>query len=110
MNAAQCSMARAALQVSVRELAKLAKVSTDTIVRLERGDELKERTVDAVRSALEGSGLVSLKDDQTTLLVSPAKLSDARARWKEKVGLGRERDSSKPPASSSSKRTARDPG
>ena len=43
----QCRMARAALGWGVRELAAAAKVSTDTVARFERGDELKERTIDA---------------------------------------------------------------
>jgi transcriptional regulator with XRE-family HTH domain len=56
MTASQCRMARAGLGISVRELAKTAKVSTNTITRLESGEELKERTVDAVRAALEALG------------------------------------------------------
>lgn len=50
-------MARAALGLGVRELAELAKVSPDTIARLERGEELRERTVDAIRAALEVAGV-----------------------------------------------------
>ena len=57
MNAAQCRMARAALQIGVRELADAAKVSLSTIARLEAGDELRERTIDAIRSALESAGV-----------------------------------------------------
>jgi transcriptional regulator with XRE-family HTH domain len=50
-------MARAALGLGVRELAIRAKVSPDTIARLERGEELRERTVEAVREALEEAGV-----------------------------------------------------
>ncbi|KPH80739.1 DNA-binding protein [Bosea vaviloviae] len=50
-------MARAALGIGVRELAEQAKVSPDTIARLERGEELRERTVDAIRVALEAAGV-----------------------------------------------------
>lgn len=57
MTPAQCRMARAALELGVRELAEAAKVSTNTITRLERGEELKERTVDAIRIALESLGV-----------------------------------------------------
>ncbi len=57
MNAAQCRMARAALQLGVRELADAAKVSPSTITRLEAGEELKDRTVDAIRAALETAGV-----------------------------------------------------
>lgn len=57
MNGAQCRMARAALQLGVRELAEVARVSPTTVTRLEAGEELKPRTVDAVRSALEAAGV-----------------------------------------------------
>ena len=52
----QCRMARAALGMGVRELAAAAKVSTDTVARFERGEELKERTIDALQRALEAAG------------------------------------------------------
>ncbi|WP_390889915.1 helix-turn-helix domain-containing protein [Roseomonas gilardii] len=57
MLAVQCKMARAALGLGVREVAEAAKVSPDTVVRLERGEALKERTVDAIRTALEAAGV-----------------------------------------------------
>lgn len=59
----QCKMARAALGLGVRELAALAAVSPDTIARLERGDELKPRTVDAIRVALENAGVIFVEEN-----------------------------------------------
>jgi transcriptional regulator with XRE-family HTH domain len=53
----QCRMARAALGLGVRELAAAAKVSSDTVARFERGDELKERTIEALQRALESAGV-----------------------------------------------------
>jgi transcriptional regulator with XRE-family HTH domain len=53
----QSRMARAALGWGVRELAAAAKVSPDTIARLERGESLYPRTVDAIRAALEAAGV-----------------------------------------------------
>jgi predicted transcriptional regulator len=53
----QCKMARVALGLGVRDLAKLADVSTDTVARLERGEDLKGRTVAAIRAALESAGV-----------------------------------------------------
>ncbi|OJU66043.1 MAG: transcriptional regulator [Rhizobiales bacterium 63-7] len=53
-------MARVALEWGVRELAEAAKVSTNTITRFEKGEELKERTVDALRDALEAAGIAFL--------------------------------------------------
>lgn len=57
MLAVQSKMARVALGIGVRELADLAKVSPDTIARLERGEALKERTVIAIQAALEAAGI-----------------------------------------------------
>jgi transcriptional regulator with XRE-family HTH domain len=60
----QCRMARAALGLGVRELAAAAKVSTDTVARFERGDELKERTINALQRALEAAGIEFTDGDQ----------------------------------------------
>ena len=57
MTPAQCRMARAAIEMGVRELAEAAKMSTNTITRFERGEDLRERTVDAIRTALESAGI-----------------------------------------------------
>ncbi|RYF37824.1 MAG: XRE family transcriptional regulator [Cytophagaceae bacterium] len=50
-------MARAGLQLGVRELAELAQVSTNTVTRLERGEDLYPRTLAAIRTALEAAGV-----------------------------------------------------
>ena len=55
--AIQCRMARVALDLSVKELSALAQVSTNTISRLERGEDLKPRTIDAIKAALEKKGV-----------------------------------------------------
>ena len=57
MKGVQCKMARAALGLTVRELAVSAGVSHDTIVRLEAGEDLKPRTVAAIQEALEAAGV-----------------------------------------------------
>jgi transcriptional regulator with XRE-family HTH domain len=59
----QCKMARAALGLGVRDLAALAAVSPDTVARLERGEELKPRTIDALRAALENAGVVFVDEN-----------------------------------------------
>jgi transcriptional regulator with XRE-family HTH domain len=56
-------MARAALGFGVRELAAAAKVSIDTVARFERGDELKERTIEALQRALEIAGVEFIDDN-----------------------------------------------
>jgi transcriptional regulator with XRE-family HTH domain len=50
-------MARAAVQIGIRELAQAAQVSPTTITRFERGEALYPRTVDAIRAALEAAGV-----------------------------------------------------
>ena len=57
ITATQCRMARAALRIGVLELAAMAKVATGTITRLEAGEVLKPRTVEAVQQALEKAGI-----------------------------------------------------
>lgn len=57
LTATQCKMARAGLGLGVRDLASAAQVSTNTITRFEAGEELKPRTVDAIRAALEAAGI-----------------------------------------------------
>ena len=57
INKEQCKMARAALGLGVRDLAHLAKVSPNTVTRFERGETLQPRTIEALRSALEGAGV-----------------------------------------------------
>ena len=65
MNAAQCRMARAALQLGVRDLADAARVSPTTITKLERGDgDPQRRTVEAIRTALEAAGVVFTNGDE----------------------------------------------
>ncbi|MGO6788737.1 transcriptional regulator [Rhizobium ruizarguesonis] len=56
-------MARTALDMGVKQLADAAAVSTNTIVRFERGEELKPRTIAAIRTVLEEGGVVFLDGD-----------------------------------------------
>ncbi|WP_208646428.1 helix-turn-helix domain-containing protein [Mesorhizobium waimense] len=57
MNPIQCKMARAALGLGVRDLAKSAGVAINTVTRFERGEELLPRTLAAIRAALEAAGV-----------------------------------------------------
>ena len=68
----QCRMARAALGLGVRELAAAAKVSIDTVARFERGEELKERTIDALQRALEVAGVEFTNGDQPGVRLTKA--------------------------------------
>ncbi|WP_210238947.1 helix-turn-helix transcriptional regulator [Mesorhizobium sp. B4-1-3] len=57
MTPVQCRMARAALDWGVLDLAREAGVSTQTVVRLERGETLKQPTLDRIREAFEDAGV-----------------------------------------------------
>lgn len=50
-------MARVALGLGVRELAEKAGVSTNTIARFERGEDIKASTMEAIRTTLEAAGV-----------------------------------------------------
>ncbi|WP_319519902.1 helix-turn-helix transcriptional regulator [uncultured Martelella sp.] len=54
----QCKMARAAVGWGVRDLAKQASVSVDTVSRFERGEDLLPRTIEALQSAFERAGVI----------------------------------------------------
>ena len=56
MQPVQCKMARAALGWGVRKLAAKANVSPETVVRFENCGHLRERTIQALRQALEKGG------------------------------------------------------
>lgn len=63
MNATQCKMARAATGLGLRELALSANVSPNTVSRLERGEELRQATVAAIRAALEAAGVEFIEEN-----------------------------------------------
>ncbi len=57
MTPLQCKMARVALGWGVVDLAREARVSTQTIVRFERGEQLKGQTVGKLQSTMENAGI-----------------------------------------------------
>ena len=57
-------MARAALRIGVLELAAMAKVATGTITRLEAGEALKPRTLEAIQHAFEKAGIKFIDGDK----------------------------------------------
>ena len=64
MTPTQCRMARAALELGVRELAEAAKVSTNTVTRFERGEPLLGRTVDALQAVFEAAGIAFIAEEK----------------------------------------------
>ena len=59
----QCKMARTALGLGVRELAKIADVSPNTIARLERGEDMRPSTIASIRAAFEGEGVIFVEEN-----------------------------------------------
>src|SRR5215467_2061793 len=57
MNAVQLRMARAAVGWGVRELAKRAGVTANTVTRIELGADAKQSTIDALQRTLEAAGI-----------------------------------------------------
>lgn len=53
----QCKMARAAVGWGMRDLARMANVSMDTVIRLERGESMKQATVERLRITLATAGI-----------------------------------------------------
>ncbi len=65
INAAQCRGARAMLQLGVRELAERTGLSPTTISSFERGRTFQPepQTLEALRRAFEGLGIMFVNDD-----------------------------------------------
>lgn len=59
----QLDMALAAVGWGTRDLAAEAKVSLDTIARFKRGEQIKDRTLEAMRCALEAAGVIFIAEN-----------------------------------------------
>jgi transcriptional regulator with XRE-family HTH domain len=57
MKSIQLKMARAAAGWGVRDLAKKAGVTANTVTRIENGADAKQSTMDKLQHALEAAGL-----------------------------------------------------
>jgi hypothetical protein len=62
----QCRMARAALAWAVRDFAGAARLSADTVTRLERGQTIRRSTLRAIRVALEKAGCEFICEDDVS--------------------------------------------
>jgi transcriptional regulator with XRE-family HTH domain len=71
LSSVQSKMARAALGWGVRDLARITKVASDTISRLERGEQLRDRTLGDIRTAFEAAGIEFLDDNGVKLTTKP---------------------------------------
>jgi transcriptional regulator with XRE-family HTH domain len=56
-------MARAALGWGVRDLAKKADVTANTVTRIENGADAKQSTIERLRTALEVAGIEFIEEN-----------------------------------------------
>lgn len=82
MRAIQLRMARAAVGWGVRELAKKAGVTANTVTRIENGADAKQSTMDKLQSALEAVGVEFTDGDQPGVRLTKATV----ARFAEPTG------------------------
>jgi transcriptional regulator with XRE-family HTH domain len=64
--------------MGVIDLASAAGVSTNTVTRLERGETLGQRTIDAIRDALENAGCIFIEDEDSIGVLLKPELARAR--------------------------------
>jgi transcriptional regulator with XRE-family HTH domain len=82
MKAIQLRMARAAVGWGVRELAKKAGVTANTVTRIENGADAKQSTMDRLQRALEAAGIEFTNGDQPGVRLTKATV----ARFAEPTG------------------------
>jgi transcriptional regulator with XRE-family HTH domain len=63
MKPVQLKMARAAVGWGVRELAKKAGVTANTVTRIENGADARQSTVDRLQHALEAAGVEFIQEN-----------------------------------------------
>ena len=63
MKAVQLKMARVAVGWGVRELAKKAGVTANTVTRIENGADAKQSTMDRLQHALEAAGIEFIQEN-----------------------------------------------
>ena len=72
MKAIQLRMARAAVGWGVRELAKKAGITANTVTRIENGADAKQSTMDALQRALEAAGIEFTNGEQPGVRLAKA--------------------------------------
>jgi transcriptional regulator with XRE-family HTH domain len=75
MKAIQIKMARAAVGWGVRELAKKAGVTANTVTRIENGADAKQSTIDRLQHVLELAGVEFINGDRPGVRASDAEAS-----------------------------------
>jgi transcriptional regulator with XRE-family HTH domain len=77
MKAVQLRMARAAVGWGVRDLAKQAGVTANTVTRIENGADAKQSTMDALQRALEAAGVEFTNGEQPGVRISKRAEADS---------------------------------
>jgi len=85
MKAIQLRMARAAVGWGVRELAKKAGVTANTVTRIENGADAKQSTMDRLQDALEGAGIEFTNGDQPGVRFNKAAISNSAKTGRRKA-------------------------
>ncbi|AWJ85215.1 transcriptional regulator [Azospirillum sp. TSH58] len=67
MTPRQCAMARAALRLSVRDLAAAAMVGVNTVSRFENGKNTEDLSIKRMQTALESAGVAFIGDGEQSL-------------------------------------------
>ena len=79
MKAIQLRMARAAVGWGVRELAKNAGITANTVTRIENGADAKQSTMDRLQRSLEAAGVEFTNGDQPGVRLTRAATTRERA-------------------------------
>jgi transcriptional regulator with XRE-family HTH domain len=77
MKAIQLRMARAAVGWGVRELAKKAGITANTVTRIENGADAKQSTIERLQSALEAAGVEFTNGNQPGVRLTRAAAAPA---------------------------------
>ncbi len=77
MNSDQARMARALLQLGVREVAEQAGVAPNTISRIENGSDPKQSTIEAVKAVYTGLGVRFLNPGQSVEAATVCRAGDS---------------------------------
>jgi transcriptional regulator with XRE-family HTH domain len=85
MKAIQLRMARAAVGWGVRELAKKAGITANTVTRIENGADAKQSTMDRLQRALEAAGVEFTNGDHPGVRVSTATTRERASGSKRSV-------------------------
>ena len=98
----QCRMARAGLGLGVRKLAAAAKISPDTVLRFERGERIRKRTIDSLRQVFEAAGVEFTDGPKPGVRIRVREIDEIRVGSPDSYEMLRAGNAIKPDAGGSS--------